>query len=54
VDLDFTQVKEDLKEFLQEKNIVFQDLGNQEYDKDDDYPDWAQIKMMTILIGLRK
>jgi len=35
-------LKEDLKEFLQEKNIVFQDLGNQEYDKDDDYPDWAQ------------
>ncbi len=36
------KLKEELKIFLQRENIAFEDLGNKKYDKDDDYPDWAQ------------
>ncbi len=35
-------LKENLKEFLQKEKIIFQDLGNQKYDPNDDYPDFAQ------------
>jgi len=35
-------LKENLKEYLQEKGIDFKDLGDQEYDSDDDYPDFAK------------
>lgn len=33
--------KEDLRIFLTKKGYEFKDLGNKEYDKDDDYPDFA-------------
>ena len=33
------QLKEKIKEFLLKQGISFEDLGNKEYDKDDDYPD---------------
>jgi len=36
------QLKEELKAYLKEKNILFEDLGNRSYDENDDYPDFAQ------------
>lgn len=35
-------LKEELKKFLEQKKVKFQDLGNLEYDKEDDYPDFAK------------
>jgi len=35
-------LKEDLKKFLEQGKIKFQDLGNLEYDEEDDYPDFAK------------
>jgi len=35
-------LKEDLKKFLEQEKIKFQDLGNLEYDEEDDYPDFAK------------
>lgn len=35
------QLKETIKAFLQERNFAFEDLGAFEYNKDDDYPDFA-------------
>jgi len=35
-------LKEELKEFLGQEKIKFQDLGNLKYDEKDDYPDFAQ------------
>lgn len=34
-------LKEKLKDYLQEKGYVIRDFGAWEYDKDDDYPDFA-------------
>lgn len=36
-------LKEAIKKFLQSRKIEFEDLGNFKYDKDDDYPDFAQL-----------
>lgn len=35
-------LKEKVKQWLAEKKIAFEDLGNLVYDKDDDYPDFAE------------
>ena len=35
-------LKEKVKLWLAEKKIAFEDLGNLVYDKDDDYPDFAE------------
>jgi len=35
-------LKEELKKFLEQEKIKFQDLGNLEYDEKDDYPDFAK------------
>lgn len=36
-------LKETIKEFLNSKKIEFKDLGNSVYDKNDDYPDFAEL-----------
>ncbi len=36
------ELKNSIIEYLQEKNIRIEDLGNYENDKNDDYPDYAQ------------
>lgn len=36
------RLKEKIKKWLEKKKISFEDLGNKRYDKDDDYPDFAQ------------
>lgn len=35
------KLKQEIKKFLDEKKIPYQDLGALEYNKDDDYPDFA-------------
>lgn len=35
------QLKEEIKAFLKENRIEFQDMGPKEYDKKDDYPDFV-------------
>ena len=35
-------LKEDIKEFLQHQGCIVIDLGNEDYDKDDNYPFFAQ------------
>lgn len=36
------ELKEKIKKWLKTRNIAFEDLGNLIYDKDDDYPDFAE------------
>lgn len=36
------QLKEEIKRFLSERGVVFEDLGNSEYDRDDDFPIFAK------------
>lgn len=36
------ELKEKIKIWLEKKKIPFEDLGNKKYDKDDDYPDFAE------------
>jgi len=36
------ELKKELKELLDTMNLSYEDLGNIQYDKDDDYPDFAQ------------
>mgnify|MGYP001069027495 CR=1 FL=1 len=35
-------LKEEIKNFLEQEKIKFQDLGNLKYDEEDDYPDFAK------------
>lgn len=35
------ELKEKIKVFLKDESIEFEDLGNMEYDPEDDYPDYA-------------
>lgn len=35
------ELKEQIKKYLENKGIPFEDMGAFEYDKDDDYPDFA-------------
>lgn len=37
------QLKEDLKKYLTEQGHAVADLGNSQYDKNDDYPDFAKL-----------
>lgn len=36
-------MKNEIKSYLDSKNYTYQDLGNNEYDKKDDYPDYANL-----------
>ncbi len=36
-------LKEAIKKFLESRKIEFEDLGNLNYDKDDDFPDFAKL-----------
>jgi len=36
------ELKEEIKKYLNELNMEFEDLGNEVLDKDDDYPDFAK------------
>lgn len=36
------RLKEKIKGWLSEDNYQWEDLGNKEYQEDDDYPDWAK------------
>lgn len=37
------ELKEDLKQFLREKGVVFEDLGNSVYDSEDNYPVFGRL-----------
>jgi ribose 5-phosphate isomerase B len=41
-------LKEEIKKFLEEKKIKFNDLGNLKYDQNDDYPDFAKKVALEI------
>lgn len=43
------EFKNQLIEYLQEKNIRIEDLGNYEYDPEDDYPDFAKKVAQAVL-----
>ena len=43
------ELKNKLIEYLQEKNIRVQDLGNYSYDPEDDYPDYAKKVAEAVL-----
>lgn len=43
------ELKNQLIEYLQEKNIRVEDMGNYEYDAGDDYPDYAQKVAEAVL-----
>lgn len=43
------QLKDILLEYIQEKNIRVEDMGNYEYDQEDDYPDYAQKVATAVL-----
>jgi len=36
------KLKQKVARFLQKKKIIFEDLGNKKYQKNDDYPDYAK------------
>jgi len=42
-------LKEAIKEFLKSRKVEFEDLGNAQYDKDDDYPDYAELLAKEVL-----
>lgn len=42
------QLKEEIKNFLKEEGIVFEDLGNTVYDVEDDYPDFGKLAASKI------
>lgn len=43
------ELKNKLVEYIQEKNIRIEDLGNMQYDPQDDYPDFAQKVAQAVL-----
>ncbi len=43
------ELKNKLVEYLQNKNIRVEDLGNYEHDPEDDYPDYAQKVAQAVL-----
>jgi len=47
-------LKEEIKKFLEQEKIKFQDLGNLEYDKKDDYPDFAKKVAEKVSSNLKK
>jgi ribose 5-phosphate isomerase B len=42
------EMKEEIKKYLDEKKIVFEDLGNGQYDKTDDFPIFARLVTIKI------
>lgn len=46
------ELKNQLLEYFQEKGIRIEDLGNYQYDKEDDYPDFAQRVAQAVLQNL--
>lgn len=47
-------LKEELKKLLEQEKIKFQDLGNLEYDEEDDYPDFAKKVAEKISSNFKK
>ncbi len=47
-------LKEELKKSLEQEKIKFQDLGNLEYDEEDDYPDFAKKVVEKISPDFKK
>ncbi len=43
------ELKEKIKEFFLKKGISFEDIGNEKYDKDDDYPVFSKIVAKKVL-----
>jgi ribose 5-phosphate isomerase B len=43
------KLKENLIDYLHEKNIRIEDLGNYEHDPEDDYPDFSQKVAQAVL-----
>ncbi len=42
-------LKEQIKKYLDGKKISYKDMGNTEYNKDDDYPDFAYLVARLVL-----
>ncbi len=47
-------LKEGIKNYLQEEDIPFKDLGNTVYDDKDDYPDWAEVVAQRVSSSAKK
>ena len=47
-------LKEEIKKFLEQEKIKFQDLGNLKYDEEDDYPDFAKKVVKKVLSNPKK
>jgi len=47
------QLKERLKLMLNQENVVVHDMGNIEYDQNDEYPDFAKLTAEKVTKGLR-
>lgn len=47
-------LKEEIKKFLEQEKIKFKDLGNLEYDENDDYPDFAKKVADKVLSNPKK
>jgi ribose 5-phosphate isomerase B len=43
------ELKGRIKEYFLKKNVSFEDVGNKEYDEDDDYPFFAKIVAKKVL-----
>jgi ribose 5-phosphate isomerase B len=43
------ELKDKLEEYLREKNIRTEDMGNYQYDPEDDYPDFAKKVAQAVL-----
>ncbi len=43
------ELKDKLEEYLREKNIRIEDMGNYQYDPQDDYPDFAKKVAQAVL-----
>jgi len=41
-------LKEKIKEYLDSKKISYQDLGNFQFEENDDYPDWARKVALAV------
>jgi len=47
-------LKEEIKKFLEQEKIKFQDLGNLKYDEEDDYPDFVKRVVEKVLTNPKK
>lgn len=46
-------LKEEIKKFLKEEDIKFDDVGNLKYDQNDDYPDFAKKVSIKIASNIK-